>query len=232
MIIWRLPLYVRPLLAAMATAAFVGVGAAQTIVTPTAPDTQTLGLVDRVDALQADLQKATAENERLQHELALANDKIASLQKTLDESNASSEASAAKPAPKPVAGGDDAAGSYKQAYDLVVQNQYADAESSFRAFLASYPKDARAPDAHYWLGQSLLAQGKNADAAEQYLGIVKSTPKALKAPDAYLNLGVATKAMGQAAAACAIFKDVPVKFPKASEAVKTKAAARAKSCPA
>ena len=212
-----------------------GAAMAQTALTPATPDPQAVGLVDRVEALEGDLRKATAENERLQYELTKSQAEVARLQKIIDDAAPPTPApsggtlgqlsrgeadAAVKPAPI------DAGDAYKQAYALIVQGSYADAEQAFRDFLKSYPSSPQKPDAHYWLGAALLAQSKGADAAEQFLGIVKSTPKANKAPDAYLSLGSAFKQMGQVEQACGVFRDVPVKFPAASAAVKTKAAAR------
>jgi tol-pal system protein YbgF len=207
---------------------------AQTYVTPVTPDPQQVSLVDRVDQLEAENRKLTAENEKLQFELRRARDDLSRLNAAIV---AEPEPPKPQPAPKPApvaapAPTVDAATAYKDAYNYVMNSDHAGAENALTRFLTTYPSSEQAPEARYWLGQVLMAQGKTPEAAEQFLNVVKNSAKSPKAPDAYVYLGMAMKQMGQADQACAVFRDVPAKFPSASTAVKQRASQQARSCPA
>jgi tol-pal system protein YbgF len=226
--------------AALAAAALAAGAAAQTAVTPVTPDPQAVGLVDRVASLEQQLQAATAENERLQHDLALSRAEVDRLTKALAEASgqpgdeaaaAPPPAARAAPAP-PAAPPPDPASAFKSAYDLVAKGDFGGGATAFRAFLKTYPSSEQAPEARFWLGQTLLAQGDNPGAAEQFLNVVKTAPKSAKAADSYLYLGVAFKKMGQKDQACAVLKDVPVKYPSASTQIKQRARLEANACPA
>jgi tol-pal system protein YbgF len=231
--------------ALIATPAF-----SQTVLAPPPADPQAIGLVDRIDALEAELRKQTAENERLHFELQKSQADVARLNKELEtyrppvpadpapppapQSNITgslgtlSSTDVAASAPAPV----DPASAFKDAYDYIARTDFAGAEKAFRAFLAAYPTSEFSPEARYWLGRSLLAQGSSAAAAKELLNVVQTAGKSTKAPDAYLYLGEAFKQMGQVDQACAVFRDVPVKYPGAAAAIKSKALTNAKTCPA
>ena len=85
---------------------------------------------------------------------------------------------------------------------------------------ARFPKDAKAADAHYWLGEALLGQQKYRDAAETFLAASKQYPKAKKAPDMLLKLGVSLVGLKQKDVACATFNEVGKRYPDISSALK------------
>ena len=55
---------------------------------------------------------------------------------------------------------------YDLAYGYVLRKDYAQAAETFRGFLRQYPSDHLAPEAQYWLGESLFQQQQYRDAAE------------------------------------------------------------------
>jgi tol-pal system protein YbgF len=132
-----------------------------------------------------------------------------------------------KAAPTPAS--DESAAAYAAAFDYIKKSDFPGAETAFRAFLASYPGDPKAPDARYYLGQTLLQRGAPSDAAEQFLAIVKKTPKAERAPEAMVRLGVSLNRMGEKAQACATLQALPTQFPKAAPGVKASAVAQIKA---
>ena len=72
---------------------------------------------------------------------------------------------------------------YEQAYGLVNNGQYDLAAQAFKKFLATYPKDDLAPDAQYWLGESLFARGDYASAAQEFKAGFQTYPKSKRAPE-------------------------------------------------
>jgi tol-pal system protein YbgF len=109
---------------------------------------------------------------------------------------------------------------YRNSYQFILSGDYGTAEQGFREHIARFPKDAKASDAHYWLGESLLGQQKYRDAAEVFLGASKSYPKAKKAPDMLLKLGMSLVGLKQRDVACATFGEIGKRYPDISGALK------------
>lgn len=109
---------------------------------------------------------------------------------------------------------------YRNAYQFILSGDYGTAETGFRDHIARFPKDARAADAHFWLGESLLGQKKYRDAAEVFLNANKDYPKAKKAPDMLLKLGISLVGLNQRDVACATFSEVGKRYPNVSAALK------------
>ncbi len=111
---------------------------------------------------------------------------------------------------------------YRNAYQFILSGDYGTAEQGFRDHIARFPKDAKAADAHYWLGESLLGQQKYRDAAEVFLAASKDYPKAKKAPDMLLKLGISLVSLNQRDVACATFGEIGKRYPNASGALKAR----------
>ncbi len=111
-------------------------------------------------------------------------------------------------------------GSYDEAYSKIQQKHYAEAESGFKAFLQTHPKDAKVPDATYWLGESYLRRNMNAEAAEQFLKIYQTHSKAKVAPEGLYKLALSLKGMNQKAQACATLAEVGRRYPAADRQLK------------
>lgn len=109
---------------------------------------------------------------------------------------------------------------YDLAYGYVLHKDYALAEDTFRGFLKKYPSDRMAPDAQYWLGESMFQRQRYQDAADSFLVVVRNHEKSGKAPDALLRLGQSLAALGQKEMACASLGEVGRKYPRASANVK------------
>jgi tol-pal system protein YbgF len=231
-----------PFVAALVFSVVAGLGAAaaQTVIQTAPPDPLVSSLRDRIDTLEQQVRTLTGDNEKLQFELSRAREENARLNKAIDDLNAQTAAAQAPPPPAAGKLGDipataaaaasgDAAGDYSRAYNLVARGDSKGGEDAFTAFLAAYPSDAKAPDAHYWLGQSLLAQNHAPDAAAHFLNVIQKTPKAAIAPQAMVRLGVALNRMGQKEQACGTLKAVPTQYPKASAETRAAAAANIKS---
>jgi len=109
---------------------------------------------------------------------------------------------------------------YRNSYQFILSGDYSTAEQGFRDHISRFPKDAKAADAHYWLGESLLGQQKYHDAAEVFLAASKDYPKAKKAPDMLLKLGVSLVGLKQKDVACATFGEIGKRYPDISAALK------------
>ena len=109
---------------------------------------------------------------------------------------------------------------YRNSYQFILSGDYSTAEQGFRDHIARFPRDAKAADAHYWLGESLLGQQKYRDAAETFLAASKDYPKAKKAPDMLLKLGVSLVGLKQHDVACATFSEIGKRYPDISGALK------------
>nr|WP_255699792.1 tol-pal system protein YbgF [Jiella avicenniae] len=111
---------------------------------------------------------------------------------------------------------------YDLAYNYLLAGDYQRAEQSFRQYSQTYPSASDAPDAEYWLGESLYQQKKYADAAEVFLDAQKSHPKSGKAPDMMLKLGMSLAKLNNRETACVTFKEVSRRYPQMSDNVRRK----------
>ncbi|MGX5803269.1 tol-pal system protein YbgF [Bradyrhizobium sp. Arg314] len=109
---------------------------------------------------------------------------------------------------------------YRNSYQFILSGDYPTAEQGFRDHISRFPKDAKAADAHYWLGESLLGEQKYRDAAEVFLAASKEYPKAKKAPDMLLKLGVSLVGLKQNDVACATFNEISKRYPDVSGTLK------------
>ncbi len=108
---------------------------------------------------------------------------------------------------------------YRNSYEFILSGDYKTAEAGFRQHIERFPSDARAPDAHFWLGEALLGQDRYRDAAEVFLRASRDYPDAKKAPDMLLKLGISLAAMNQRDVACATYKEIGQKYPAVSGAL-------------
>jgi tol-pal system protein YbgF len=118
----------------------------------------------------------------------------------------------------------DPSSDYDRAYNSIITGDYDVAEVAFRNFLAAYPDDQRAPDAQFWLGESLFARGKYREAATEFLNGHKAYPKSNKGPDTLLKLGLSLAGLGEREAACSTYAQVLKQYPQASNALRQRVA--------
>lgn len=133
-------------------------------------------------------------------------------------------AAPAPAAPAEVASLGDPASDYERGYQGILNGDYVLAETSFRQFMAAYPGDPRAPDAQYWLGESLFARGQFREAADEFLAGYKAYPKSGKAADTLLKLGLSLAGLGERDAACSTYAEILKKYPQASKALRQRVA--------
>jgi tol-pal system protein YbgF len=112
---------------------------------------------------------------------------------------------------------------YETAYGYLLQQDYGAAQAGFRDFLKTYPQDALAPNALYWLGESHYVQRNYADAAEAFDLVISAYGTSSKAPDAQLKRGMALAQLGKRQDACTALRSVGSKYPSAPAQLKAKA---------
>ena len=109
---------------------------------------------------------------------------------------------------------------YRNSYEFILSGDYGTAEEGFRDHISRFPSNAKAADAHFWLGEALLGQKKYRDAAETFLAANKEYPSSKKAPDMLLKLGVSLVGLDQKDVACATFSEIGKRYPDISGALK------------
>lgn len=204
------------------------------------------GLTTRVDDLEQSLRRVNGDNEGLVRDLdqarkdaAAARDRAASLEGRLSALEAQAAANAAPPPPPggslgTLPGGPNLAGeapapanptaAFQAANKLMLDGDYAGAETAFADFISRYPDHARAPEANYRLGQTLTARKATAEAAGAYIASIRGYPKTAWAPDAMLELARALLTQGDRANACSVLDNLGSRYPTASAQVKGRAA--------
>jgi tol-pal system protein YbgF len=109
---------------------------------------------------------------------------------------------------------------YDLGYGYILRKDYALAEGTFQAFLQRYPNDRQAPDARFWLGESLFQRGRYDAAAQAFLDLSTKHATHPKASEALLRLGQSLAALGQKEMSCATLAEVGRKYPRAPASVK------------
>lgn len=102
---------------------------------------------------------------------------------------------------------------YKQAFGLLRQARYADAETALKGFLAANNGHRLASNARYWLGETHYVRARYLDAARAFLAAYDADQKGAKAPDSLLKLGMSLGGMQQTPEACATFGKLEREFP-------------------
>lgn len=210
------------------------------VVQPAETDAQIASLGERLGDLEQTLQKLNGQNETLTHDLDQARRasgdqkaradaleaRLAALEKRLADMDAAAQAqaqqvAAAPAAPAPAA---DPAAAFKSARQLLLDGDYANAETAFSAYVTAYPDNARTPEARYWLGETLFVREAYADAAGAYIGAIRGWPQTSWAPDATLKLSRALVALKKPTDACKTLDELGRRYPKAPAAIVSRAA--------
>jgi tol-pal system protein YbgF len=120
---------------------------------------------------------------------------------------------------------------YAVARQLLLNGQYAEATNALRDYVNLYGATAaNAPEARYWLGETLYVQEAYADAAGAYIGALRGWPATPWAPDAVVKLALSLIALKKPVDACSTLDEFARRFPKPTPALASRAAsARAKA---
>jgi tol-pal system protein YbgF len=216
-----------------------------------AADLQGSTVLDRVNAIESELQRLTAQTEQMQLHIGRivedGTNRIGDLEFRLVEleggdisqlGETSTLGGDAPGATVPGAGSSGAIDPAVPAEELAVGEQadfdaaqqaltdgdFQGAADRFAAFEQAYPGSPLAQEANYHRGKALDSLGDTREAARSYLAAFSGNATGPRAPDALFELGAALGRLGQTEQACITLAEVAVRFPDAEEA---KAAAAA-----
>jgi len=110
---------------------------------------------------------------------------------------------------------------YDRAHSLIVKHRkYGEAERVLRSFIESYPKNALAANAHYWLGRTFFVRADYENAAFAFAEGFQKFPESTKAPANLLNLGMSLARLGKNREACTTYTRLLRKYQDAEESIK------------
>ena len=112
---------------------------------------------------------------------------------------------------------------YSYAYDMLVRENFIEAEKSFKAFIGEHPNDPLASNAYYWLGETYYVQKKFQLAAISFARGFQNFPKGNKALDQLFKLALTFMNLGKNEDACAAFSKLESEFPNAPKRVSNRA---------
>ena len=134
---------------------------------------------------------------------------------------------AASAPPGPVAALPDAGGGpdqmYSSAYGYLLGQNYGAAQAGFEDFLRQHPRDAKTPDALFWLGEAHYMQKSYKDAADAFDLVTSGYSSNAKAPEAQLRRAASLLQLGRKDDACSALRQLNTKYPNARPVLKTKA---------
>lgn len=125
--------------------------------------------------------------------------------------------------------GETAKSLYESALTNLRANKLPEAETKLSQFLTSYPNDALAGNAQYWLGEVYYKQQDYSKAAVAFKEGYSKYPEGTKGPDCLLKLGLSMKALGKKEDACTAFTNIPVVFEKLSPDISQRASKEAEA---
>jgi tol-pal system protein YbgF len=107
---------------------------------------------------------------------------------------------------------------YQQAYHLLQNKNFNDAQLAFKSLIKSFPTGKYIPNAHYWLGEIYMAKGDLSLAYESFDSVYKLYPQHPKAADCLLKLGYVEYAKGQWKRSQELLAQVKNQFPGSTSA--------------
>lgn len=107
---------------------------------------------------------------------------------------------------------------------------YQSAAEQFQVFAVTYPGGPLSSEAHYHRGDALSQLGQTADSARAFLESFSGAPNGALAPNALYRLGMSLKDLGQTQEACVTLGEVGARFPDASITFDARAAMTTLGC--
>lgn len=125
---------------------------------------------------------------------------------------------APNPETLPGVGGGNADQLYQVAREQDQRGSLSTAQQAYEQFLEEYPRDARAPDAHWFLGDLLERQDRPDDALEQFQQILTLWPTSSRVPGALYRIARIQVDMGEAEEARATLERLVNTYPESDMA--------------
>jgi tol-pal system protein YbgF len=171
----------------------------------------------RVDYLRQDVENLTAQQKALTDEVVKLRDELKPLQTatpvpdkpgTLEVQNLAS----------------DSASLYKEAFDMMQQDKFAEAEAKFADFVSKFPQSDLADNAQYWIGECLYSEKNYKDAEAAFEAVSSHFPFGNKVPDALYKQAICQRLAGDEPAAKTTLQKLIDNFPDSEAASKAKTA--------
>jgi len=118
----------------------------------------------------------------------------------------------------PASGAPGPATLYKLAFDQMSRGSHSTARSGFQTLLEQYPTSDLAPDAQYYIGETLQAEGNTAGADSVFSLVVSKYPSAPRAATALYKHGLFLQKAKRTSEARQAFQTVIDKYPRSDEA--------------
>jgi tol-pal system protein YbgF len=177
----------------------------------------------QVDQLGVDVSALRRDNSGTVGALQAANAQNAQLLARLDAIEKQVGALSAAHAAQAEAAANDPAQVFDRAMQLYASGQYGAAATSFQGYVDTFGNERAAPEARYYLGESLFKQADYANAATAYIAAIRGWPQTPWAPDAVIKLSVSLIELRKNPDACGILAEFNTRYPKASPALKAQA---------
>lgn len=217
------------------------------------PDTAGNTPLERLNAIEAELQRLTAKTEELEFRInEITRDgtnRIGDLEFRLCELEDGCDISQLGDTPSlggidnqvsvPVPNTDGGTGpvlaineqsDFERAAAALDEGEFRSAADQFEVFVETYPGGPLNARAHYLRGEALEALGEMTNAARAYLASFSTDQSGESAPDALFKLGFALGAIGQVQDACITLSEVGLRFPGSEAALDAQSAMRNFGC--
>lgn len=216
------------------------------------------GVLDRVDAMERELQRLTSATEQLSNRVeSIVSDgtnRIGDLEFRLCELEAGCDIATlgetpllggVRPQPRPVAqapsplagietGGVELAvaerDDFERAKVAFDNGDFAAAADAFQRFTDTYQGGPLTGIAHLLRGEALESMGQTASAARAFLTSYSGTPNGPTSPTALLRLGLALNTLGQTSEACITLGEVTLRFPQSDASLEAQTARANMGC--
>ncbi len=112
-----------------------------------------------------------------------------------------------------------AAEQYEAAKQMLIDGNFAGAETAFARFVQDHGDDELAGEAQYWLGEAFYVRGAYQESGRVFAEGLAKYPNGSRGPDTLLKLGMSLAALNEKEAACTTFNELDRRFPDSSQTV-------------
>lgn len=119
---------------------------------------------------------------------------------------------------------------FERAEQALAEGRYAEAAQMFETFRQTYPGGPLNAQAGLMLGDAREGAGDLAGAARAYLDVFSTAPEGPQAANALYNLGRTLGALGQTNEACVTLSEVEIRFPTSDTVLEAQSAMRNLGC--
>ena len=119
---------------------------------------------------------------------------------------------------------------FKRAQEALASGDFRSAATQFATFTTTYPGGPLTADAHFLRGQAFENLGEMSEAARAYLESFSGTPNGARAPEALYKLGTSLGSLGQSNEACVTLSEVETRFPGSPAVLLAKSSMRNLEC--